>query len=51
MFYANGSTATLLYRHPLKTIQGSLLGKVLEGTMERVSPMAKRRRYKYWSTL
>lgn len=41
VFYADGSTATLLYRHPLKTIQGSLIGKVLEGTMERVSPDGK----------
>lgn len=37
VFYADGSTATLLYRHPLKVIQGDLVGKVLKGTMERVS--------------
>lgn len=37
VFYADGATATLLYRHPRKLIQGNLVGKVLRGTMERVS--------------
>ncbi len=41
-FYVDGSTATLVYRNPLSTIQGSLVGKVLKGTMERVSADGKR---------
>lgn len=45
VFYADGSTATLLYRHPLKAIKGSLVGKKLRGTMERVSPEGKRERF------
>jgi hypothetical protein len=37
VYYADGSTATLIYRHPQKLIQGSLVGKTLKGTMEYVS--------------
>ncbi|MCL4852101.1 MAG: hypothetical protein KJZ78_12070, partial [Bryobacteraceae bacterium] len=41
-FYVDGSTATLIYRHPLKAIQGNLVGKVLRGTMERISADGKK---------
>ena len=43
VFYADGSTATLLYRHPRKLIQGSLVGKVLKGTMEYMSANGEKR--------
>jgi hypothetical protein len=45
VFYADGSTATLLYRHPRKLIQGSLIGKVLKGTMEHVSANGVKRAF------
>jgi hypothetical protein len=38
VFFSDGSTATLLYRHPLETLRGSLVGKILRGTMEMNSP-------------
>ena len=41
-FCTDGSTATLLYRHPLKAIQGDLVGQVLKGIMENVTPDGKR---------
>jgi len=45
VFYADGSTATLLYRHPRELIHGSLVGKVLRGTMEHVSIRGEKRAF------